>query len=65
MQDNQLSGIDLPLKVLVWEDENGKVWVTYNDPQWIAVRHGLSDKSSSAVMAMADGLRSIASAATK
>ena len=64
-QDNQISGIDLPLKVLIWEDENGKVWLSYNDPKWIAARHGLSDKSSNAVTAMADGLRSFASAAAK
>ena len=33
-------GIDLPLKLLVWEEE-GKVWIGYNDPAWIARRHGL------------------------
>lgn len=65
MQDNQTSGIDLPLKVLIWEDENGKVWVTYNDPKWIEERHGLSDKSSNAVMAMTDGLKAFVSAAAK
>jgi len=35
------SAIDLPLKVLVWEDKNGSVYVTYNSPQYLAHRHGI------------------------
>jgi uncharacterized protein (DUF302 family) len=34
MQKEQTLGIDLPLKVLVWEDESGKTWVSYNEPAW-------------------------------
>ncbi|HYL33860.1 MAG TPA: DUF302 domain-containing protein, partial [Stellaceae bacterium] len=41
MQDQQTAGIDLPLKALVWQDADGKVWLGYNDPAWIAQRHGL------------------------
>jgi uncharacterized protein (DUF302 family) len=33
--------IDLPLKILVWEDSDGKVWVSYNSPVWLQARHGL------------------------
>ena len=33
--------IDLPLKILIWEDGNGKVWVSYNSPDYIKERHGL------------------------
>jgi uncharacterized protein (DUF302 family) len=33
--------IDLPLKILVWEDAHGKVWVSYNSPEYLAERHGL------------------------
>ncbi len=33
--------IDLPLKILVWEDDQGKVWVSYNSPEYLAERHGL------------------------
>ena len=33
--------IDLPLKVLVWEDGQGKVWVSYNSPEYLRERHGL------------------------
>src|ERR1700758_2207528 len=33
--------IDLPLKILVWEDAQGKVWVSYNSPDYLRERHGL------------------------
>ena len=33
--------IDLPLKLLVWEDAQGKVWVSYNNPDYLKERHGL------------------------
>jgi uncharacterized protein (DUF302 family) len=32
--------IDLPLKILVWEDEQGKVWISYNSPAYLQERHG-------------------------
>jgi uncharacterized protein (DUF302 family) len=34
--------IDLPLKILVWEDGEGKVWVSYNSPGYLQERHGLA-----------------------
>lgn len=40
----QTAGIDLPMKALVWEDETGQVWLTYNDPAYIAKRHGITDR---------------------
>jgi uncharacterized protein (DUF302 family) len=40
MQASQTAGIDLPLKALAWEDADGKCWLSYNDPAWIAQRHG-------------------------
>ena len=40
MQAHQTLGIDLPLKALAWEDATGKVWLSYNDPGWLAARHG-------------------------
>src|SRR6516162_8672820 len=36
MQSIQTIGIDLPLKMLVWQDSAGDTWVSYNDPDWIA-----------------------------
>lgn len=35
------SAIDLPLKILVWEDAARKVWISYNSPAYLAMRHGL------------------------
>jgi uncharacterized protein (DUF302 family) len=36
--------IDLPLKILVWEDPQGKTWVSYNSPDYLKERHGLSQE---------------------
>jgi len=33
--------IDLPLKILVWEDSQGKVWLSYNSPEYLQERHGV------------------------
>jgi|OpeIllAssembly_1097287.scaffolds.fasta_scaffold128254_2 uncharacterized protein (DUF302 family) len=41
MQATPTIGIDLPLKVLAWQDAEGRVWVTYNAPDYVANRHGL------------------------
>lgn len=35
------SAIDLPLKILVWEDDQEKVWITYNSPTYLQTRHNL------------------------
>lgn len=43
MQCAQSVGIDLPLKALVWEDAQGTIWLGYNDPAFIAARHGVAD----------------------
>jgi len=37
--------IDLPLKILVWEDAQGKAWVSYNSPEYLKERHGLPQES--------------------
>jgi uncharacterized protein (DUF302 family) len=36
--------IDLPLKGLVWEDAEGKVWVSYNSPDYLKQRHNIPDE---------------------
>ena len=41
MECAQTVGIDLPLKALVWEDSQGQVWLGYNDPAFLAQRHGV------------------------
>jgi uncharacterized protein (DUF302 family) len=63
MQINQTSGIDLPLKVLGWQDEAGKVWLSYNDVGWVARRHQLGAEATPMVDALALGLAGLAEAA--
>jgi uncharacterized protein (DUF302 family) len=46
MQSAQTIGIDLPLKALVWQNASGETWLSYNDPAWLAERHGLSGKEA-------------------
>jgi uncharacterized protein (DUF302 family) len=59
MHAQQTIGIDLPLKMLVFEDADAKTWVAWNDPEWLAARHGV--KNSDAVLqAMSDALADIA-----
>ena len=36
--------IDLPLKILIWEDRQGKVWTSYNSPAYLQERHGVPDE---------------------
>ena len=43
MECTQSVGIDLPLKALVWEDAASRTWVGYNDPAYLAQRHGAAD----------------------
>jgi uncharacterized protein (DUF302 family) len=58
MQSVQTIGIDLPLKALVWGDAAGKTWISYNEPGWIAQRHGITD-AQPVVNKMADLLSAI------
>jgi uncharacterized protein (DUF302 family) len=63
MQAAQTIGIDLPLKVLVWQDEAGSTFLSYNDPAWLAKRHGLGSEAQSTVDALSGALRAFAKAA--
>ena len=58
MQSARTVGIDLPLKALVWQDAAGKTWISYNEPSWIAQRHGITD-AQPVVNKMADLLSAI------
>jgi uncharacterized protein (DUF302 family) len=62
MQGAQRAGLDLPLKALVWEDTDGTVSLSYNDPVWIAARHGVG--RTPPVEAMVAAMQAIAAAAT-
>src|SRR5271167_4015829 len=63
MQANQTIGIDLPLKVLGWQDADGKVWLTYNDVSWLARRHHLVPTTDANVRALAMLLANLTKAA--
>jgi uncharacterized protein (DUF302 family) len=63
MQSIQTIGIDLPLKILVWQDASGHTWLSYNDPHWLAKRHGLGNEAESPLSAMAAALNEITRAA--
>jgi len=64
MQSVQSIGIDLPLKALVWQDDAGTTWLSYNDPAWLAGRHGAGPEAKAAVHGMTVALEAIAAAAT-
>jgi uncharacterized protein (DUF302 family) len=64
MQSVQTTGIDLPLKALVWQDESGATWLSYSDPRWLARRHGLGPEIEAPVGAIAGALAALAKAAT-
>ncbi len=64
MQSVQAIGLDLPLKALVWQDERGATWLSYNDPAWLVARHGGAAGAEAAVQAMTGALNTIETKAT-
>jgi len=52
MQAAQTIGIDLPLKVLAWEDASGQRWLSYNDPLWLTERHAIQAEGAATANAM-------------
>jgi uncharacterized protein (DUF302 family) len=63
MQARQSIGIDLPLKMVGWQDAAGKVWLAYNDPAWLARRHGLGSEAEAAVASLSKALAMLAAGA--
>jgi uncharacterized protein (DUF302 family) len=59
MQANQLIGLDLPLKVLVWQDTSGKTWLSYADPGTLAKRYGLPAETTTAVSTLSGVLHAL------
>jgi uncharacterized protein (DUF302 family) len=59
MQSSQLIGIELPLKVLVWQDTSGKTWLSYVDPANLAKRYGLPAETATAVGNLMGVLRAL------
>ena len=64
MQCGQTVAIDLPQKALIWQDESGQVWLTYNDPQYLAARHGI-DRCKAVLDKVQNALKNFAQAATQ
>ncbi|GMR20430.1 MAG: DUF302 domain-containing protein [Gammaproteobacteria bacterium] len=60
----QTSGIDLPMKALAWEDARGQVWLAYNDPKYIANRHGIHNRAET-VKKMTGALKKMTDKATQ
>ncbi len=58
MQSKQSAGLDLPLKALAWEAEDGTVWLAYNDPGYLVERHGITDKDA-VVIKMRNALKKL------
>jgi uncharacterized protein (DUF302 family) len=63
MLAKQSIGIDLPLKMLAWQDAADKTRVTYNDMAWLAKRHGLGADTASAVAGIGNFLAKLAQSA--
>ena len=64
MQEARTVAIDLPQKLLVWTDADGRVRVSYNDPAYLAARHGLAGESD-VLRTIAGALEGLAAGATR
>jgi uncharacterized protein (DUF302 family) len=64
MELDQTMGIDLPLKALVWQDASGITWLSYIDPNWLAMRHELESQVKANVNDLTTVLNQMATSAT-
>jgi uncharacterized protein (DUF302 family) len=64
MQSVQTTGIELPLKALVWQDETGTTFLSYNDPAYLTHRHELGKSAKPVVEGMSNALKAIAAKVT-
>jgi uncharacterized protein (DUF302 family) len=64
LQYAQTAGIDLPLKVLIWQDAVNKTWLSYNEPSWVVQRHNVTG-SDDVVSNLSAALKAIASEAAE
>jgi len=65
MQCEQSLAIDLPQKVLIWEDEAGQVQLAYNDPRYLGGRHRLGSCGSAVIQQISKALAGLTNAALK
>lgn len=64
MTSDQRAGIDLPLKALAWEDEQGRVWLSYNSPDQLLGRFGIRNREAVKVK-ISEALARFSKAATQ
>ena len=62
MTSKRTSAIDLPIKVLIWEEPDGKVWIAYNAPQYLAERHDIRNRGAT-LEQMRNAVKALVSAA--
>jgi len=63
MAASQTLGLDLPLKALAWEDTDGQSWLSYNEPSWLAARHGIKAADAGPVAALSAAIAAVTKAA--
>jgi len=64
MQQSPTIGLDLPLRVLVWEDATGAVWLAYHEPSWLAASHRIGAETAAVTHGMSVSLQDLARLAT-
>ena len=65
MQCNQEVGIDLPQKMLIWQDANDQTWISYNSPDYLVNRHNLKECNGKIIAKIKGALKKFAEAAAK
>lgn len=65
MQVAPTIAIDLPLRALVWTDEQGTTWCAFNDPGWLAARHGARAGAEAVLAGMRKAIATVAELATR
>ncbi|MGK7940870.1 MAG: DUF302 domain-containing protein [Crocosphaera sp.] len=65
MHCNQTLAIDLPQKALIWEDQQGQVWLGYNSPQYLSASHQLTDCGEQALQKLDNTLSLLTQQATQ
>ena len=64
MKCSRTAAIDLPQKMLIWSDDSGQTWLAYNDPVYMAKRHGVTG-CDAAIKKVAGALGKFSGVATK
>ncbi len=65
MQCNQQVGLDLPQKMLVWQDAKNQTWISFNNPNYLAERHNIQKCNEKLITKIKTILKNIAIAASK